>query len=651
MINTLANADRRVSDTKSASAIKVSGKVCFPYLFAAGAFISAYLPSSVVATSLLPEIIVTANTSESGANLALDTWITDQADIEARNALTISEALTQVPGLNVQYGASSGEARAWIRGFRDRETLVLYDGIPIASAYDGTVDLAEVSSQGVSQIRVIKSAPSVIYGINGLSGVVDINPAAIPELPETSVRLQVGSSQNRTVQVAASRQFGSVGSSLHISQERQKDFPLPDNFTRSNRLNSDFDRRNFRLRLGHDGDAAGKTSLLLLRSSNSKGLPPELYTDDPNYERLNKATQRIAALTHQLEDIPVSVKVYESSYDYVLDEYALDDFVSILDTERADARTRGAQVYGHFEPSALGRLTASLTATQEVLTRASAIDINIGNKSRFINTALEYDFAVSDQLQLLVGGIVTYFKSGATTAKSKTAWNPQMAVEWAFSSDLAIRFSAAQRARFPKLVELFDPRYGNPNVTEAESNNIDVTIDWRPSNRWRLSSAIYQYDIQNLIEKPTRRSPYSNVPAVDIKGVELTAVYSPSNFATLQVSGSEIRAVERLDSGERRQLRSRPQTSLLVQGDIRVTHSFSATLSGTYTDKLFDIDDFGLYREVKTGWTFNATMHYQVYDDLRIYAEVANANDTYYEHKIGFPRPARQFNLGLHYDF
>jgi len=258
---------------------------------------------------------------------------------------------------------------------------------------------------------------------------------------------------------------------------------------------------------------------------------------------------------------------------------------------------------------------------------------------------------VNDQLALVVGGIVTYFKPDAINAESVSAFNPQFAAEWAPSSAIAVRLTAAQRTRFPRLVELFGARYGNPEVTEAESNNMDITIEWRPSNSLQFSSAVYRYDIRNLIEKPTRRSPYANVPAVDIEGIEITVSYSPSETVALRFSSSEVRAEEILDSGARRQLRSRPKTSLLAQGDFQVNQALRLTVSGTYTNDLFDIDDSGLYREVETSWALNGTVHYQLDDKLRIYAEVANALDDHYEHKIGFPRPGRQVKLGLNYDF
>ncbi len=58
-----------------------------------------------------------------------------------------------------------------VRGSVDfRDALVLYDGIPIASANDGTLDLAEISTAAIETIRVLKSAPSVIYGLMALPG-------------------------------------------------------------------------------------------------------------------------------------------------------------------------------------------------------------------------------------------------------------------------------------------------------------------------------------------------------------------------------------------------------------------------------------------------------------------------------------------------
>lgn len=620
-----------------------------PFLIIVSCVVPTLHSNGASADSFLPEIIIRAESTESNNETSLAAWVTPQSDIQARNAVSVSEALEQVPGLNVQYGASSGEARAWIRGFRDRETLILYDGVPVASAYDGTIDLAELTSQGVAQIRVMKSAPSVIYGINGLSGVVDINPERIGDEAKTSVRLQAGTEGGRLYQMSTSRRHDVLGGTLHVSQQKHRDFALPDGMARKRRLNSDFERRNVRLRLTHDGDKIGQTSFLALHSSNNKGLPPELYTDDPNYERLDNATQRIFALNHQFTELPIAAKIFESSYRFRLNEYDSSSYESISDTEYAEARTRGIQVFGHFEADTTSRLTASLAATEEALVDTST-DNAKGNRSAYVNAAVEYQYLVSDRVQVAVGGILTQFEPDFAETNSSTAFNPQIALEWDINQQTLLRISAAERTRFPKLVELFDPRYGNPEVSEAKSHNLDITLNWSPSDVWDVSGALYAYDIKNLIEKPSRRSPYANVPAVDVKGGEFAASYRPSELWAVRVAGSVNRSEEILSSGSRRQLRSRPKTTLLLQSDLKPSPSTAITVTLANVSGLYDRDDSGLYREVETGWILDATAHYHFNNKTRSYFRIENATDALYEHKIGFPRPGRHLSLGISFD-
>ena len=122
----------------------------------------------------LPQIIVEGKRPEAPPSLIVRK--VDIEDIEASNSHTVGEALTYVPGVNVQYGGTSGDARAWIRGYRDRDVLVLFDGIPVASGFEGTIDLNEIAVQRVASVDVIKSAPSVIYGTNAVGGVISVVP-------------------------------------------------------------------------------------------------------------------------------------------------------------------------------------------------------------------------------------------------------------------------------------------------------------------------------------------------------------------------------------------------------------------------------------------------------------------------------------------
>ncbi len=122
----------------------------------------------------------------------------DEIDFAEWNVRTAAGALARTPGVNVQIGGSSGDASAWIRGFRDRDILMLFDGIPIGSALEGTLDLNEISLNSIETTRVMKGAPSVIYGANGLGGVIDLIPRAANRFDSQSVALEVAEDGGRS---------------------------------------------------------------------------------------------------------------------------------------------------------------------------------------------------------------------------------------------------------------------------------------------------------------------------------------------------------------------------------------------------------------------------------------------------------------------
>jgi outer membrane cobalamin receptor len=204
------------------------------------------IPGNTAKVFPLPEILVTAEQPDAPPTILLRH--VDVGDIRAWNAHTAGEALAQVPGINVQYGASSGDARAWIRGFRDRDTLVLFDGIPIASAFEGTIDLNEIAVNDFSSIRVMKSAPSVIYGTNGIAGVIDVVPLVSADNVGFTGTVELGENDRELYRGRYGGGDASLKYLISGSFESSDDYSLPDSFDAQlnqpsgDRVNSDFER-------------------------------------------------------------------------------------------------------------------------------------------------------------------------------------------------------------------------------------------------------------------------------------------------------------------------------------------------------------------------------------------------------------------------
>src|SRR5512139_2607798 len=94
-------------------------------------------------------------------------------DIERRGARTLEEAIALLPGVYVRYGAD-GVPRIDIRGLRTRNIVLLQNGVPLNSGYDGQFDPASIPAHNIAEIKVTRGSSSVLYGPGGNAGVIEI---------------------------------------------------------------------------------------------------------------------------------------------------------------------------------------------------------------------------------------------------------------------------------------------------------------------------------------------------------------------------------------------------------------------------------------------------------------------------------------------
>ena len=90
-------------------------------------------------------------------------------DIERRGARTLEQALALLPGVYVRMGAD-GVPRIDVRGLRTRNILLLQDGVPLNSSYDGQFDPAALPVDNIASIKVVRGTSSMLYGPGGNAG-------------------------------------------------------------------------------------------------------------------------------------------------------------------------------------------------------------------------------------------------------------------------------------------------------------------------------------------------------------------------------------------------------------------------------------------------------------------------------------------------
>ena len=85
------------------------------------------------------------------------------------------EVLRQVPGVEVnQSGSAGNQTDVSIRGSSAAETLILMDGVDVNSGATGGFDIADVTSDDLDRVEVVRGAGGALYGSSAIGGVVNL---------------------------------------------------------------------------------------------------------------------------------------------------------------------------------------------------------------------------------------------------------------------------------------------------------------------------------------------------------------------------------------------------------------------------------------------------------------------------------------------
>ncbi len=135
-----------------------------------------YLRADDAADLPLDDVSITATRiPESPSAVPPAVSVVSAADIEARGAKTVADAIKTVPGLGISDDGPEGAQKAVsIRGSTTNEVLVLVDGLRVNNAMSGIADLADIPADNIDRIEVLREGGSALYGGDAVGGVVNI---------------------------------------------------------------------------------------------------------------------------------------------------------------------------------------------------------------------------------------------------------------------------------------------------------------------------------------------------------------------------------------------------------------------------------------------------------------------------------------------
>jgi len=144
-----------------------------PFICRAQDATSSALPKSEAETE---EIVISATRlpipeDESPASVTVIT----ARDMEIKQIRRVADALREVPGLSIVQTGTPGQLTSlFTRGLGSDQTQVLLDGIPINQGLAGLFNFADLTTDNIDRIEIVRGPQSTVYGPRAMAGVVQI---------------------------------------------------------------------------------------------------------------------------------------------------------------------------------------------------------------------------------------------------------------------------------------------------------------------------------------------------------------------------------------------------------------------------------------------------------------------------------------------
>jgi vitamin B12 transporter len=133
--------------------------------------LSAQAPDTV---TLNPVVVTATRVPVSVDGVAAAVTVVTGRELELRGIRTVVEALRAVPGAAVvETGSFGGQTSLFLRGGESDYVKVLVDGVPWNQP-GGAFDFADLTTDNVDRIEIVRGPASVLYGSDAVTGVIQV---------------------------------------------------------------------------------------------------------------------------------------------------------------------------------------------------------------------------------------------------------------------------------------------------------------------------------------------------------------------------------------------------------------------------------------------------------------------------------------------
>lgn len=612
----------------------------------------------------LGEVVVTAPGDQGVESVGTLHEVTAR-QIELRHATTLDKALELLPGLDVRRGAQ-GIPRINIRGMRSRHVVLLLNGIPFNSTYDGQFDPSLIPTENIARIKVSYGNHSVLYGQGGLGGVINIITKKGTRGVRGGLSADIDERGNANAKGDISGGNDRVDYFVSTSRQDSDGYKLSDSFDATSeedgsiRENSDYFREHFFTNLGMTASDSLRFGIVAGVSKAEFGQPPSTINDNsdpyakkPKYERVEDSDGQFAQLSMGYDPgglFSLRAWGYLNARDEDLAGYDGDDYSEITDKKSYDKTDEtdvsGATVQGFLKFNTLGQLGFSLNAENNSYDSNGAYGngnaIAVSHDLSLYSAAMEYEATFFDRLGVVAGYSHHWQNKEQGNDDDQGAWLAGLSFD--VVEHTRLRASYARKIRFASIKNLYDSDAGNEDLDTETSDNYEIGVTQLLPYGIMADLALFQNDVENYIQKVD--DVYENNDEYRFKGAEL---FLSKQFSKAGVSlgYSYMDAENKSEDATFEDLEYRPVHKFTLEGNYAFDFGLIVYAGLMHlTDQVYDGDtDQGELGDITL---VDLKIEQRIYKELcSLYVGVDNLFDEEYEESYGFPQAGRTTYAGM----
>lgn len=578
---------------------------------------------------------IKSNTDKSSSDVKIIT----SDDIKKTSTHSLPELLTKESDLSVaSSGPNGSNTSVFLRGTDSSHTLVVIDGIVMndPSNPNRQFDIGRLSLNNIERIEILKGSQGLAYGSNAIGGVIVITTKKAKSTKWTGEHyLDVGTFNTVNVGTNFQKKIDKLNLSFAADYMGTEGFSAADKKFNPGAEKDGDKRVTFDLGAGLDLSEAYSVDLNLRYVHNDadldKGGGPG--NDDPNDKQQEEELYSKIQLTKNWESGNAETKFsYNRSKHFRNLEVLPDANHPQMSTTKSLGEINTLAINHTYYASE--RLTQNLNIDwQHEKDQSRHFNQNL---SGFIYHQYEMPSSIFN-----FGLRLDHNKIFNDHATYKLAAGYKV-------TDGLVKISYSTGFRAPSINQLFDPTYGNQNLSPETSQSTELSFEKRWKEEVKTVSTLFYTKIKNRLSYDPNTFINRNSGRAEITGLEQNANVDWRKVFNQSLSFTLLKTLD-LSSGQK--LARRPDINIrnVFTYLLGSKHYFGYELS--FVGQRLDVDNSGNTVRDDSYLLSNLNYRYVLNEQNEFYLKIKNLFDKDYEEIYGFGTGGRAITVGAHYNF